>query len=49
VLRPGAPLSVPLVVAMRRNVVTVPAWPGKAGPNGDYGYVEGEGKKVTGR
>jgi hypothetical protein len=31
-----------------RNVVTVPASPSKAGPNGDYVYVDGDGKKVNG-
>jgi hypothetical protein len=47
VLRPGACLSVPLVVTIRRKVVTVPASPVMAGPNGDYVCVVGDGNKVT--
>lgn len=47
VLRPGACPSVPLVVAIRRKVVTVPASPVVVGPNGDYVCVVGDGNKVT--
>ena len=47
VLGPGASLSAPLIVAIPRNVATVPASPVKPGSNGDYVYVVGDGNKVT--
>ena len=46
-LWPGEYVSVQLTVAMRNNVVTVPASAVMVGPNGDYVYVIGAGDKVT--
>jgi multidrug efflux system membrane fusion protein len=45
-LWPGEFVSVKLIVAMRRNVVTVPAQAVMAGPNGSYVYVIGADDKV---
>lgn len=46
-LWPGEYVSVQLTVAMRNNVVTVPASAVMVGPNGDYVYVIGAGDKVS--
>jgi membrane fusion protein, multidrug efflux system len=45
-LWPGEFVSVELIVAIRRNVVTVPASAVMVGPNGDYIYVVGPDNKV---
>jgi membrane fusion protein, multidrug efflux system len=45
-LWPGEYVSVQLVLAIRRNVVTVPASAVMVGPNGDYVYVIGSANKV---
>jgi len=46
-LWPGEYVSVSLTVAVRRDVVTVPASAVMVGPNGDYVYVIGAGNKVA--
>jgi membrane fusion protein, multidrug efflux system len=46
-LWPGEYVSVGLTVAMRSNVVTVPASAVMVGPTGDYVYVIGAGNKVN--
>lgn len=46
-LWPGEYVSLQLTVAMRNNVVTVPASAVMVGPNGDYVYVIGAGDKVS--
>ncbi len=47
VLWPGEFVTVGLIVATQRNVVTVPASAVMVGPNGDYVYVIGSDDKVT--
>jgi membrane fusion protein, multidrug efflux system len=45
-LWPGEFVTIKLIVATRRNVVTVPATAVMAGPNGSYVYVIGANNKV---